>query len=413
MPATKQMIVIGAGLAGLAAATRLTQAGVGVRVLERAGEPGGRVATDHVEGFRLDRGFQVLLPAYPEFRRLVRPARLGLRGFTRGALVREDGGMRLLAGPWHGPGAVRGVARLAGQRPGDVFALARLSVRDAALPASALGRGDDHTVAEELRGRFSAETVETVLRPFVAGVFLDPDLMTSARLLHLIWRSFVLGGAAVPELGMRALPQLLADRLPPGTVETGQEVAELGDHDVRLTSGETVSADAVVVATDGTTAARLLPEIEPPAWHAVTTWYYRVARPPCSAPTLALDGTGALPLNSLVLSQAAPTYAPPGASLVQASVPGVADSAGDLEPTVRERLAVLYDTDTRGWDLLATYPIEHALPALPPGTPLRRPVRVRRGRYVCGDHRDTPSIQGALVSGRRAAQAVLADLGPR
>ncbi|OQO95078.1 oxidoreductase [Saccharomonospora piscinae] len=413
MPATQQVSVIGAGLAGLAAATHLAEAGVGVRVLERAEAPGGRVRTDHVDGFRLDRGFQVLLPAYPEFRRLVRPARLGLRGFTRGALVRDDGGMRLLAGPWHGPRAVQDVARFVREHPGDVLALARLALRDAVLPASALRRAPEHTVGHDLRERCGTETVETLLRPFVAGVFLDPGLGTSARLFHLIWRSFVLGGAAVPELGMQALPQLLADRLPPGTVETGQEVAGLGEHEVRLTSGETVSADAVVVATDGTTAARLLPDIEPPAWHAVTTWYYRTERPPLSAPTLALDGTGDLPLNSLVNSQAAPTYAPQGTSLVQASVPGIADSAGSLEPAVRERLAVLYDTDTRDWGLLATYPIEHALPVLGPDTPLSRPVRVRRGRYVCGDHRDTPSIQGALVSGRRAAQAVLADLGRR
>ncbi len=163
-----------------------------------------------------------------------------------------------------------------------------------------------------------------------------------------------------------------------------------------------------MVATDGTVAAGLLPELTAPGWHAVTTFYYRVPASPPSWPALIVDGLDELLLNTAVLSDVAPSYAPSGSALVTASVPGRAEAS--LEPAVRARLAAIYETATDDWDLLASYPIERALPVLAPGQPFRRPVRLGPARFVCGDHRDTPSIQGALVSGRRAAVAVLADL---
>jgi predicted NAD/FAD-dependent oxidoreductase len=110
-----------------------------------------------------------------------------------------------------------------------------------------------------------------------------------------------------------------------------------------------------------------------------------------------------------VLSNVAKEYAPEGRALVAVSVPDrVADT--DIEAGLLDRLARLYECDTGDWTALARYAIPHALPVFPPDRPLRSPVRVGDHQYVCGDHRDTPSVQGALVSGRRAADAVLADL---
>jgi hypothetical protein len=165
----------------------------------------------------------------------------------------------------------------------------------------------------------------------------------------------------------------------------------------------------VVIATDGTTAAALAPGLAQPAWHPVTTFYYRLPASPLDAPVIVVHGRDELLLNAAVLSDVSPGYAPAGAALVAASVPGRLDPS--LEPRVRSGLARMYDTSTRDWELLDLYAIPLALPVLAAGQPLARPVRLGPGRYVCGDHRDTPSIQGALVSGRRAARAVLADLG--
>ncbi|WP_433872914.1 NAD(P)/FAD-dependent oxidoreductase [Saccharopolyspora sp. CA-218241] len=410
MAASAEVVVVGAGLAGLAAARHLHRAGVAVRVCEAAERVGGRVATDEVDGFLLDRGFQVLLPAYPEVRREVDLTALAPGYFSRGLLAGAQ--RRWLGPPRSRPAGAGGGAREVLARPRDCAALSLLSARDLALPADRLGRVARGTGAELRRWGISSRTVEDVLRPLLAGVFLDPALSTSAHLFHLVWRSFLAGGAVLPARGMRALPEQLAAALPSGVVRTGERVDGLGDTGdgvaVRLAGGAELTARAVVVATDADVAARLLPGLRTPSWHAVTTFYYRVAGSPAGAPVLLVDGGGLL-LNSAVLSDVSPGYAPLGAALVAASAPGRADLG--IEPRVRTRLAELHRTGTADWELIGAYPIDRALPVFGPGEPLRRPVRLGSGRYVCGDHRDTPSIQGALVSGRRVARAVLADLG--
>jgi phytoene dehydrogenase-like protein len=406
------VVVVGGGLAGLSAAVHLHRAGLAVTICEAGDEVGGRVRTDRRDGFLLDRGFQVVLPAYPELRRQVDLSALRLRPFLRGTLAMTSGGPALLAGPWHGRRAVAGTADFLLGHPGDSLALTALSLRDMLAPDQVIRATDPAaTTLQDLRGRVGQAALTEVLRPFLAGVFLDPSLDTPARLFHLIWRCFLRGGGALPADGMQTLPRLLADGLPTGTVRTATEVTDVTGSAVRTNTGQEIQARAVVIATDGTTAAALAPGLAPPAWHPVTTFYYRLPASPLGAPVLVIDGRDELLLNAAVPSDVAPRYAPAGVALAAASVPGRADPA--LEPRVRSGLARMYDTSTRDWELLDVYAIPRALPVLAAGQPLARPVRLGPGRYVCGDHRDTPSIQGALVSGRRAARAVLADLGPR
>ena len=409
MTSQADVVVVGGGLAGLSAAVHLHRAGLAVTVCEAGDEVGGRIRTDRRDGFLLDRGFQVVLPAYPELRRQVDLSALRLRPFLRGTLAMTAGGRAFLAGPWRGRRAAAGTAGFLLGHPGDSLALTALSLRDMLAPDQVIRAADPAaTTLQDLRGRVGQATLTEVLRPFLAGVFLDPSLDTPARLFHLIWRCFLRGGGALPADGMQTLPLLLADSLPAGTVRTATEVTEVTGSVVRTSTGQEIQARAVVIATDGTAAAALAPGLAPPAWHPVTTFYYRLPASPLGAPVLVIDGRDELLLNATVLSDVAPRYAPAGVALAAASVPGRADPA--LEPRVRSGLARMYDTSTRDWELLDVYAIPRALPVLAAGQPLARPVRLGPGRYVCGDHRDTPSIQGALVSGRRAARAVLADL---
>ncbi|MGA4988162.1 NAD(P)/FAD-dependent oxidoreductase [Nonomuraea bangladeshensis] len=399
------VIVVGAGLAGLACAVHLHEAGVPVRVLEASDGVGGRVRTDVVDGFRLDRGFQVLLTGYPEARRVLDLSALDLRAFASGLLVCGAGVRSRVMLPWRHPrhafsGLLSGIGT-----PRDKAVLAAITARDMAFPASRLRRGHDRTTLEELYAwGMSDAMIDGLLRPFLAGVLLERGLETSSRVFHLLWRSFARGRTGVPAFGMGEIPRQLADRLPPGTVTLGARVTRIASDGVVIESGGTYDGAAVVVAADPGAADRLLPGIEVPRMRPVTTFYHVAPRSPLKEPVQVIDATGAI-TDTIVLTDAAPTYAADGRALISTSVLGV---TGDERP-VRERLTEIYG-DTSSWEHLATYQVPEALPAMPPPHPLRSPVRLPNGVYVCGDHRDTGSQQGALVSGRRAAQAVLSAL---
>ncbi len=246
------VVIVGAGLAGLACALRLHEAGAGVRVLEASDGVGGRVRTDVVEGFRLDRGFQVLLTAYPETRRVLDYAALDLRPFLPGALVRRSSHFHELSDPWRRPerawrSLTAGVGSLA-----DRLRMARFRGRVRRGSLEDLFRRPETSAAERLHAEgFSAEMIDAFFRPFFGGVLLDRSLSASSRMLEFVFRMMAEGDVAIPAAGMGAIPEQMAGRLPAGTVRLGARVAAASAREVRLESGETVGADAVVIATEG------------------------------------------------------------------------------------------------------------------------------------------------------------------
>jgi phytoene dehydrogenase-like protein len=413
LPATTDAVVVGAGLAGLCAARHLAASGVEVVVVEADDRVGGRVRTDIVDGFVVDRGFQLYNPAYPEGRLLLDHDSLALRPLTRGLLVAQGGHRWHLADPRSEPGWMVDAARSRLGSPLDYLRFARWALGLARTRPAVLVGQPDATAGEELAALgLSERFVDSVLRRFLTGVFLEPDLATSRRFLDLVVRSFVRGTPAVPSAGMGAIPRQLASGLPSGTVRLATRVTELSGTSV-VTSRGTVTARAVVVAADPTTAARLLPGLDCPVMRPVTTWYHAVRDDTLTEGrgVLVVDADQEGPLvNSVAVSNAAPTYAPPPWTLVSSSALGV-DTSSAMERRVRHHLARLYRTTTTEWELVTVTPVPEALPAMPPPHAFRRPVRLGPGRYVAGDHRDSSSIQGAMVSGRRAAQAVLAQLG--
>ena len=254
--------------------------------------------------------------------------------------------------------------------------------------------------------------VEGLLRPFLTGVFLEPDLATSRRFLDLVLRTFVRASPCLPALGMQEIPRQLASGLPANVVQLDSPAVAVSATAV-TTKEATVKARAVVVATDPTTAARLLPALTQPRMNSVTTWYHSTDDLALAdgRPILHLDNERRGPVvNSVVVSHAAPAYAPQGRVLVSSSTLGTQVDA-DTERRVLDQLARMYGRSTKGWDMVAVYPIPHALPSMLPPHDFRRPVRLDDGLYLAGDHRDSSSIQGAMVSGRRTAQSVIADLG--
>ncbi|HZB21351.1 MAG TPA: NAD(P)/FAD-dependent oxidoreductase [Blastococcus sp.] len=406
MSSRAEVVVVGAGLAGLSAATRLVAAGVDVQVLEAGGQAGGRLATERIDGFVVDRGFQVLNTGYPRAADLDLDA-LRLGWFERGAVVRVDGRAHRVVDPRQRPSEVIGTATAPIGSLWDKAALAAFSLRAGYAPVGRLLAARERTAERSLRAAGVGDTaLERFFRPFLAGVLLEDELTTSSRYLDLLWRSFVRGSIGLPADGMQAVGEQLAGRLGEGRLHLHRAVRAVAPGSV-LTDAGRWSADAVVVATDPATAAQLLPAVDASAPRQVTTHFHVLPASPWSAPLIVLGQPRGRLVNTVVLSDAQPRYSPDGRALVASST--LAPTGGE---EVRAEIAEAHGVAPSDLDHLTSVTVPGAQPAAVPPLRLRRPVDLGDGVYVCGDHRDTPSIQGAMASGARAARAVLRALRP-
>ncbi|MEU5768901.1 NAD(P)/FAD-dependent oxidoreductase [Streptomyces asoensis] len=442
------VVVVGAGLAGLSAAHRLASAGVTTAVLEAAHCVGGRMSTEKVDGFRLDRIGQLLSTAYPELALTPGLDALVLRPFAPGVLLHSDG-RHHRAGAQAGAGSARGAlhavrALASAPRPGalprpraggspaaartpappsrmwsgaplgsavDQARLGAALTRIAVTPAERLMRRPESAAARALAARgLPARAVDGFLRPLLAALLCDPDLTTSSRCADLALRAFAAGRLSLPEGGAEVLPELLAGTLPPGTVHTGVRVTSVSTTSVTTAEHGEFRCRAVLVATDARTAAELLPGLRVPDFHPVTVVHHTTDEPPTTGASLLLDADRGGPVaHTAVVSRVDPSRAPAGRALISSTVLGTPPA--DVETAVRTHLARLYGTSTARWETLAVHHTAEAVPAMRPPHDLRRAVRLLAGLYVCGDHRDTSTVQGALHSAHRAAAAIVSDLG--
>ncbi|WP_341957917.1 FAD-dependent oxidoreductase [Microbacterium sp. LWH13-1.2] len=414
------LIVIGAGLAGLRCAGLLSAGGLDVVVLEAADAVGGRQRTDIVDGFRLDRGFQVLNPAYPALRRSVDLDALALGSFPVGVRVRMEEGMAELRHPLRYPLSIATSLRSGLVNGRDAVALARWAAPALAQPLSRLAR-NDVTVREAwdsagLRGPLRS----AVLEPFLTGVLAESRGETSNAFARLLVRYFVLGRPGLPAQGIAAVPEQLAAhaRAMGADIRLGASAGRmtaLGEEiRVELIDGDSVRAARVVVAA-GPDAVTDLTGLARPATNGLQTWWFTAVEPPTASALLTVDGRsrGRGPVvNTVVMTHTVPSYAPAGRHLIAATclLPRGADPAEEND--VRRHLSEIWGVDVSAWELIRRDDIADALPAQPAPLGAARSPRYAERLYVAGDHRDTASIQGALASGERAARAVLSDAGP-
>ncbi len=411
------VIVIGAGLSGLACALTLRDRGLEPLILEAADGVGGRVRTDRHQGFLLDRGFQVLQTWYPEAQRWLDYQQLDLRPFYPGALVRTGGRLHRVSDVWRQPARLPEMLVSPIGTLGDKLRLLKLRLDCLSGSLEELYGRPESLALARLRDRgFSPRIIERFFKPFFSGVFFEPELAVSSRTFEFIFRAFALGDTALPARGMGEIPAQLAARLPQEGIRTGCRVERLGDGEVRLVSGERLSARALVIATEGVEAARLLGREDASgrmAGRGTTCVYYAAERAPVQEPYLLLNGEGRGRINSLLCpSTLSDHYAPPGRALVTVNCQGVPDDPERLETDLRRELTAWFGDPVQGWERLAMYRLPQALPVQAPPVPYPGGVeqRLAEGLWVCGEYASAPSIQWALHSGRRAGEGVAAAL---
>jgi phytoene dehydrogenase-like protein len=413
MISNPDVLIVGAGLAGLCCARELQAKGVSFQIVEGSNGIGGRVRTDGVEGFLLDRGFQVLLTAYPEAKRALDYARLEVKAFQPGVLSWYAGRMNKLVDPWRTPGVWKEALQSEFGTLLDKLRITRLRRRLQRSPIEELFARPEKSTKEALQAEgFSSELIHRFFRPLLGGIFLDGELKSSSRMFEFVLKMLSEGDAVLPAKGMGAIPTQLAEKFPADAVRLNVHVEGLHENELTLAGGETLRARAIVIAAEGPSAAHLVGEVEP-ASRSVTCFYYGVTEPPIAEPLLAVNGDGAGPVNNfMVISNVAPSYAPAGKHLVSATVLGTHQLTDvQLGGFIIAQMKNWFGKVASTWQFLRSYRIIHAQPQQDPGAlePPQRPVRIRPGVYVCGDHRDNASIHGAMASGRRAAEAVLSD----
>jgi len=385
----KKVIVIGAGLAGLSAAITLLNEGISVTLLESSDRPGGRVTSDLIDGFICDRGFQLLNVSYPEIKRLGITKEIDFVSASSIIEVARDEKRIRIGDP-----------RVAffsifNSETGSL-------IEKICLVKYLIKRTRVASVGEELKVNGVGKTYERVLRPFLTGVFLADPLLVNAEYGRTAIGHFVTGNSGLPAQGIRVFSEALAARV--HSIEFGVQVNSIKNGVVKTSKGK-YEADAIIVATDATTAAQLLDLTEVPQLVGCTTWYHSTNESPTQSKSLIIDSQNRGPLvNSIVISNMLPSYAPAGKSLISST-----SILPATESEVRRHLSILYGTDTRKWKLVAKYEIPSALPLAGLQSQMASSSHVEDSIYLAGDYRSAPSQNGALLSGRLAALSVLVD----
>jgi len=396
-------LIIGAGLAGLSAAVRLHEAGREILILEGSDGVGGRVRTDEVDGFLLDRGFQVYLDAYPEAGAFLDLKALDLRPFEPGALVWKRGKRRKVMDVFRRPGALFSSALQPIGTPLDKLLVAKLRSRLLHKSQEAIWSAPQQTTADYLRDfGFSERMIDEFFRGFYGGIFLEEHLVTSSRMFEFTFGLFARGSATLPAAGMQAIPNQLAARLPAGSIRLNSPVMSL-DGTTAAVAGGKISACNVIVATDGTAASRLVPDpVTAPRWNCSACLYFSAPEPPFTEPLIMLKGDRDGIINSLcVPSNLSSHLAPAGKSLISVSVIGDQSRNENLIEEVVAELGAWFGQITKDWTLLKSYSIAKALPVAPPGHLLNDPGT--GPVYFSGDYTRSASIEGAITSGIIAA----------
>ncbi|MEM6696820.1 MAG: NAD(P)/FAD-dependent oxidoreductase [Bacteroidota bacterium] len=409
----KDIIIVGGGMAGLTAAHYLHKANKDFLLLEASDRVGGRVKTDRVDGFLLDRGFQVLLTAYPEVKAVLDYEKLDLKAFLPGALILQENGKKSLLGdPLRWLGSTFSTLFNGIGTWGDKFKILSLRSRLKGISIDKIFQQEEITTLKALKDYgFSEEMIATFFTPFLRGIFLEKDLTTSRRMFDFVFKLFSEGDTSIPANGIEAIPQQIASHLPKNNIRVQQKVTQIEQGKVHLASGETLEAKHILIATDAPNAAQLLSQkVENTAYESTLNAYFKTKTAPIQKPILALSAVpNSLVNNCTVLTHLSEHFAPKGEHLISVSIIGKASFVEDLTEKIKGELKTHFGSEVEQWEHLKTYHVKYALPEAKSikNDLSSSEIKLDEGLYICGDHLMNGSLNAAMKSGRLAAELII------
>ncbi|RZK68128.1 MAG: FAD-dependent oxidoreductase [Pedobacter sp.] len=405
------VIIVGAGLAGLTAAKVLKNAGKSVLLIEASDGIGGRVRTDEVDGYLLDRGFQVLLTAYPETKNLLDYDALELKTFDPGALILDKKNVSKMGDPLRQPTAlISTLLSPAGTFTDKLKMLKlKLSLKRKSI-ANIFAEQEITTLAYLKQLGFSNLIINKFFLPFFTGIFLEDKLTTSSRMFEFVFKMFSEGSAAVPSKGMGMIPKQLADCLSANELRLNTSVSNVAAGTVMTTTGSVFNADFVIIATDELNSP-LKQTKTTNRFHSVTNVYFTAEQKPFNESLIALNTLpGKLVNNIAIMNTISKDYSKNGKALISLSLIGDYSHKDEkqLQRDILEELKYWYP-DALSWRHLKTYHINYALPdddAVTNELDINK-TEISPQCYICGDHLLNGSINAAMKSGRNVAEAII------
>ncbi len=409
------IVIIGAGIAGLTCAKYLKDKGIEALILEASFGVGGRVRTDIVDGFKLDRGFQVLLTSYPEARKLLNYNDLRFKFLPSGARIRQGNTFSVMPNPLKNfTTAPEALFAPVGSFWDKLKVLQlNLSLKNAAEPTTVQSIDKQTTLDFLKEFGYSDTIIERFFRPFFRGVFLEKDLKTDARFFKFLFSQFAKGDVVVPENGMQAIAEQIAAHLSPHQIRLNKAVEKIVGKTIYLENGETIEAEKIVLATNASATAQILREKPTVSFNTTDCLYFSSDLPLSifSKPYLIINANDNELIDHLVvMSDFAPSYAPKGKTLISVSLVGKnKHSEQDLVEKVGKELRIWFG-EKYNWQHLRTYRIPEALPQYFEAPPQYKTLKVNDFMYRCGDYMAYPSLNAAMKTGREVAEMLSADI---
>ena len=412
MKKEQTIYIIGAGISGLIAAYELERAGFSPIILEASDGVGGRVRTDEFKGFLLDRGFQVLLTAYPEAQRYLDYEALHLKNFEPGALILKPGDAFSISDPLRNPGKTLSMAFSPVGSLFDKIKIYQLTQSLKQKTEEEIFSEKSTTTFQFLKDYgFSDKIINNFFKPFFRGIFLENELSTSSRMFKFVFKMFSQGFAAVPEKGMQAIPEQLKEKLTKSQIRLNTPVKQVEYGKIYLSSGDVLEADSIIIASR---PDRILPQLQgqfKPS-RKVVNMYFSIEHSFIAQPKIALVTDDQFLINNLVfMTDVSSAYSHNNKALLSVSITKPVEVDDKLAKLVAIELSALTKISAEFFEHVKTYIIENALPdvddmaySLAAGN-----TKVSDGVFLAGDYMLNGSINAAMTAGRKAAEAVISS----
>jgi protoporphyrinogen oxidase len=414
-----KIVIVGTGVSGLSAGIYLKKKGYqNITFIEASDRVGGRMKTDIVDGYTLDRGFHTYFTAYPYASEILDLDELDLKFLNSGALVLNNRKLKKYIDPFKNPlSSLKMLFSDIGKWNDKLNLIKRRAEAKQISENQIFEKFEVKTSSILKKKHFSNQIIKNFFNPLFSSIFLDNELKTSRRVFDYTFKMLMEGRAAIPAKGIESIPKQMAAHFDKNNFIFNNPVVDIKDQVVYLQNGDTISADITLIATDHNTFyAKYKKEPLSVNHKSTTCLYFSADSKPFKEPMVCVNANEPKFVNSVVvLTNIDKQFAPVGKELISVNINGLSKVKDDvIENVVKDELSKYFGMEIFNWKLLKVYKIDYALPNQEFVLGKRKIADMKLGEqvYVCGDHLLYGSMNAAIKTGKMVAEIIHRDFNP-